>query len=63
MNVYPEFDGPTIPASRLPPDCPLPVQLTVSLASAEAAVDRALLLGLVICAMAFTVGFMLGTLV
>lgn len=37
---YPEFDGPTIPV-RLPPDCPVPVHLSVSLAAAIAAGRRA----------------------
>ena len=63
MNVYPEFDGPTIDANRLPPDCPLPVQLTVSLASANAAEARALRLGMAIGAAVFAAGLMLGALV
>ena len=45
MTDFPEFDGPTIPANRLPPDCPLPVQLTVSLASANAKARRAFIYG------------------
>ena len=35
------FDGPTIPANRFPPDCPLPIKLTVTLAVAEDNARRA----------------------
>ena len=61
MNDYPEFDGPTIPANRLPPDCPLPVD--VPRAVAIAAIKCALRLGMVIGAAAFAAGLMLGALV
>jgi hypothetical protein len=38
---FPEFDGPTISASRMPPDCPVPVRLNLSLAEANARARRA----------------------
>lgn len=33
--------GPTIPASRVPPDCPVPIKLTVPLAVAQENARRA----------------------
>ena len=44
---FPEFDGPTISAGRLPPDCPVPVRLNVTRSLAEAMARRAFWRGVV----------------
>ena len=49
------MSGATIPANRLPPDCPVPVQLTVSLASADAKARRAFRYGVVAGAFLVTI--------
>ena len=53
------FDGPTIPANRFPPDCPLPIKLTVPLAVAEANARRAFFRGAIIGGILVCAGFAL----
>ena len=40
--------GPTIPSNRLPPDCPMPVELTVPLALAQTNARRGFWRGVVL---------------
>ena len=61
MSDFPDFTGPTIPANRLPPDCPLPVD--VPLAVATAAIKRAMRIGMAIgAALTVVAGWLLGAL-